>query len=617
MLFAITAACAGNHGTALVPSQSARRTTKDIGTAQNGNLVLNGTIVSTTTDEFTISTGPSECGLLDIHTSSSTSYEPSTFTPATGNNVTVSGTGSCSTDMSSTSEVTENNLTVGGTISGVATGHFTISTGSNQCGMLNVYYANITGLSPASYTPATGDNVFAIGYGTCSTNIQAGQIVKAPASAPYHMNDYAYWHADDINISVSPNVMASDYNYAETGSASTGTYGNEYLGAGGVHSVEYIDPNLINECPESYSDSATPTPAPCSTETEDFGHYISNVASDYLHDADDNRLHIIDDGYAEDRTNPHTTEVQTGVNTITSGFSGDYNLVFMDDTQTAIATSSETVTWASPAVSPYPPAEYPDPSDADAQFTSDMEAMIAESNFPVLMNVGKQNPTYNTTLLTANNVYGLVIEDCFTDGGPNGEALNTSQNPFNSSGEGAFEWEADFILTATSLEKYSLCLNIGTELATRSPIEDRLYDLGSYLLVYDPTYTIIAGEFPSPSPNPSPDYNYAEHSLVPESPLQSATNLSVDSLATTNGVYVREFDHCFLGGTYNGPCAVLVNPTTGAITLPNPLPVLYVYHHAMQLTSSAWSDGGTAYFSAPAPSPSATLAPESATILGP
>lgn len=614
---AAIAACSG-HVATTVPATTANAAPQAAGGAQNGNFVINGTIsaiISPT--EFTLSTGPTQCGFIHVTTTSSTTVVPSGFVPAAGANVTASGTGSCSQAMTATTQLTENTMTLGGTVASVSGSTITLNTGPQQCANIHVSVNANTGYTPSTYKPAAGDNATALGYGSCSTSVQGAQLIQGPTTpSTTHVNDYAFYHEDGINADVANSVMQAQYNYAETGSASNGDYGATYLsGVSGLNSVEYIDPNLLSNCPHTYSDQTMPTPAPCSTAAGDFGHFIHNTAADYLHDAAGNRLHIMQSTTnAEDRSNPASSDVQNGVAAMTNFTqTSGYTQVFMDDTQPAIASLAEVGAWATPAVSPYPPQEYKGDASPDTTFTTDMTALIAKSHNPVWINVGFTDPTYNTTLMSATNVYGVVLEGCFTD---DGKAYGNDEN-INSGAVEGFEFIANYMLTATSLHKHSLCL---TKTANRTGTVDRMYSFASYLLAYDPTYTVTGSVIPTAVTSPDAHDTYAEHQLQPMAAIKSA-GTNVDTLATkingVNALYTREFEHCFLGKAYQGPCAVLVNATKSAIVLPTPLPLEFVYHHAMQLDNNAWSDGGTATFAASAPAAGASLPAYSATILAP
>ncbi|HLI95337.1 MAG TPA: hypothetical protein VKT72_04520 [Candidatus Baltobacteraceae bacterium] len=149
------------------------------------------------------------------------------------------------------------------------------------------------------------------------------------------------------------------------------------------------------------------------------------------------------------------------------------------------------------------------------------------------------------------------------------------------------------------------CYADNTTALAASSIAQRLYIYASFLLTYDPNYSVFQESFTTPSTFKV----FPETGLVPMNPITTPT--SVSGLATSTGAYMREYDACYYRGSYVGKCEIVVNPsTTSAVNVPNP----WRLHHSMTLSGGGVLDGGTAWFADAAP---AMMAPKSGLILTP
>ena|ERR1700680_1760822 len=119
-----------------------------------------------------------------------------------------------------------------------------------------------------------------------------------------------------------------------------------------------------------------------------------------------------------------------------------------------------------------------------------------------------------------------------------------------------------------------------------SAIASRLFVYASFLLTYDPATSILFEDYSS---QPSNFWVYPESELVALNPVVAAP-ATIGGLQVSTNVYAREYNACYLRGSYVGPCAAVVN-SDGSSSHPFPFPTKY--HHAMTLAGGGVLDGGS------------------------
>lgn len=211
--------------------------------------------------------------------------------------------------------------------------------------------------------------------------------------------------------------------------------------------------------------------------------------------------------------------------------------------------------------------------------------------------------------LQAPVVAGGMLED-FIWGNKNPSGYNTLTGTGSS-----WQSQEDMQIATVRMGKIFEALENGpyTSYETTNPpnsalgVAARTYVYASTLLTYDPKLTQYGQEIKTTSGW----MNFPEEGLVPMYPVIPAA--SVSSVLTLqrgiNGPYVREYLGCYYRGSYVGPCAVVVNPSTNIVAVSLP-----AYQHSMVLTGTDIIDGGTATFAGPAVT---SLGPTSAAILFP
>jgi hypothetical protein len=148
------------------------------------------------------------------------------------------------------------------------------------------------------------------------------------------------------------------------------------------------------------------------------------------------------------------------------------------------------------------------------------------------------------------------------------------------------------------------CYADNTTAAASTVIPQRLFIYASFLLTYDPNYSVFQESFTTPSTFKV----YPETGFVPMSPVSVPTGVS--ALKTSTGAYLQRYNSCYYRGTLLGHCEIIANPGTTTVSVPNP----WGLHHRMVLSGGGVLDGGTATFTGTAPT---TMGPKSGVILVP
>lgn len=191
----------------------------------------------------------------------------------------------------------------------------------------------------------------------------------------------------------------------------------------------------------------------------------------------------------------------------------------------------------------------------------------------------------------ASNVIGAMCEECYA-------AYNTAKVDFPIGGT-VWQHTENAEIALVSMHKifWDYARAIGDP---SSETGLRTFIYASFLLTYDPSYAMLQEAFTTASRFPI----MPETGLVPMNPLSTSTSVSGYA---RGGVYMREFANCYYEGNSVGACAVVVNPSGSSASIPS-----NSYAHAMALSGSGVLDGGSASFTASAPT---TLGPNSGAVL--
>ena len=201
--------------------------------------------------------------------------------------------------------------------------------------------------------------------------------------------------------------------------------------------------------------------------------------------------------------------------------------------------------------------------------------------------------------LDGPNVTGGMYEMCLTAFDP-----HTDHTLGQRRVDGAWRSVQNSHLAAIAHRKSFFCFaESPLDGASAAGIGDRTYTYASFLLAYEPNYSVLQEALRSA---PSGVPVYPETSVVALAPRETASG-DIETLRR-GGAYVREFARCYVARAPVGPCAAVVNPASNG-SVPWPLPG---YRSALAFTGGSIADGGHVRFAAPVP---AVLAPATAAIV--
>ena len=181
------------------------------------------------------------------------------------------------------------------------------------------------------------------------------------------------------------------------------------------------------------------------------------------------------------------------------------------------------------------------------------------------------------------SAYGGELEGCY------GNVTITNPVPKNAVWRNFETTE----LTMTTIQKPFVCRGLKLTPADTS-YKERVFQYASFLLTYNPSTSIISEKFSTPS-NLSV---FPEEMLVALDPLIPSP-ANIDDLRSSAWIFGRQYASCYLGGTFIGACAAVVNPSNAAV--PSPFPWPGVYAHSLVLSGAGILDGGTASVTGPPP----------------
>jgi hypothetical protein len=195
--------------------------------------------------------------------------------------------------------------------------------------------------------------------------------------------------------------------------------------------------------------------------------------------------------------------------------------------------------------------------------------------------------------LAAPNVIGGEFEECFNDGMWTAEEDSQLQTVALLKSEGKPSGPGWW------------CYLDNTSADGAASIPQRLFAFASFLLTYDPNYSLFQESYTT---SPSTFQIFPETGFVPLGPASRPSGVS--GLQSSTGAYVQSYSACYYRGSLVGSCEIVVNPTSGTVSVPNP----HGLGHSMVLSGDGVLDGGSVSFGGTVP---ASLAPQSAAILVP
>ena len=423
-------------------------------------------------------------------------------------------------------------LTVTGSIVGLFSGGFTLDTGSSQCYKLHIYTHSSTSISGGKI--ATGVTAKVYGQGSC-TAISAITITIGTSTSSTavlrHILTADYLGKPYGTTSVSWSAAAPYLSWAQTQPA----YANA-IHAVGIKTEFYADPNV------------TTSGAPMYTSSEStFAHTCSGSRLSYAYDG--HRMYIMSIG---------GSAMQSLFSSYTASIASQahFDAIFEDNAGPLGSITAD-------------PCNY-----SDSYWLSYGRTLNQASRVPVIFNglaaYHDHGISLSVGLLSSSNTLGGVLEHCYSD--------NATPKYHG------WIWQAQEA-TELYVGKYGKMFKcmLRNTLSASSSTDARNYALASFLLTYNPAHSVLWEEFATASGL----HVMPETGLVPMYPTINPT--SVSSLHLSSGTYARQYQKCYLRGSYVGACAVVVNPDT--VSHPFPYPA---YHHTLYLSGAGVLDGGKA-----------------------
>jgi hypothetical protein len=266
------------------------------------------------------------------------------------------------------------------------------------------------------------------------------------------------------------------------------------------------------------------------------------------------------------------------VNSSNAGYTNPFDLIFIDSANSFYGISAM-------------------PCNFNAStWTTDMDTAIAAEPYPTIINTlstSASQVSNQVAGLQASNIAGGEYEHCFNDRqwSVEEQAQIQTLSLLKSEGKpaGPGYW----------------CYLDGTSADASTVIPQRLFAYASFLLTYDPNYSVFQESFASP---PSTFKVMPETGFVPLSP--ASVPGSISALKSSTGTYVQKYGACYYRGSLVGRCEIVVNPDAShSFSVPST-----TFHHAAALSGEGVLDGGTMKFGAKKPT---SLGPMTAAILTP
>lgn len=539
----------------------------------SGVLAVSGQIAYVTSTRLSVQ-GGSGCGYYYLYLNSGTTYFNGS--PKVGQYAEFTGPGTkCSSVTAQTVYLSSTALastSTSGTVVSQQSYGFTLNTGSAT---IPVAMSSSTVVYGAALT--VGSNVTVTGIGSTATALTATQIaVQAPATpaptgsptptpGPISMTHvlvgglvYGY---GGTPTNVSATSIAQYLNWAETGSQYVGT-----LKAVGIKTIAYTNfwRNYTTDNPQTGYTDLKPGGAHADAEAKDCsGNPVYDTAYGGGYEADARASDAL--AHAQVTTN-------NGYAVTSQGF----DALFSDDTGSVWGVSL--------------PCNY-----SQSAYDAAVNSVHSALGVSLWVNAlgAAPNPATAIDLTQPANVVGAMCELCYGINGSSGDYIQTGTSWLNvenaeigMAAQQKIFWDYARLTGDPSLE---------TGLRT--------YVYASFLLGYDPSYSMLQEAFATPSGFPV----MPETGLVAENPLTTAS--SVSGYQAPGGAYFREFAACYYRGAFVSNCAVAVNPGGTSVPVPSTS-----YSHSLSLSGSGVLDGGSATFTGGTVS---QLAPGTAAILFP
>lgn len=541
----------------------------------SGIVEQTGQITSVNSTRMTVQAGRG-CGSIYVYLNSSTNYFDGS--PATGQYGTFTGTGNrCGSITSASVSLASSAFTSSTTTGTVAQAEpygFLLNTGSTSVPVA-IYSSTVI----FGGTLMTGSQVTVTALGTTSTGLTATQIAVAPPPTP------------TPNPSASPSPTPGPITMQHVAVAGF------IYGYGGIPTsiplsevTPYVNWAFTDE---QHAQAIRAAGLKLAIYTNFWRNYSSDSPSDGYTDLEPGGPHadtealdcnnnpLYDPNYgggyeADARDSAALTHAQIVSQYREGEYGNVYDALFSDDTG---------------SVGGMTPCNY-----NESTYDQATNAVHTALGVPMWVNAlgGAPNPANAIDLAQPANVLGAECEQCYSyNGTQDGIQTGTSWTNVENAEIGMVAQHKVFWDYARATGDASQETGL------------RLYAYASFLLSFDPTYTMLEEALATPIKFPV----MPETGFVPMQPLTTAS--SVSGYQAPGGAYFREYAACYFRGQFVSNCAVVVNPGSSNVPVPSTS-----YSHSAVLSGYGVLDtpAGTMSFNGGAVS---SLAPGTAAILFP
>ncbi len=366
-------------------------------------------------------------------------------------------------------------------------------------------------------------------------------MMNPVAAADRRVKTMLYYGLNGINTAIPASFMAAHTEFVDSDIGESDR-AEAFKHAGGRYAMAYTDPGTVPYC--------SPPFGPGGRCTGSIGN-LNPPESAWLHDSHGERIRrFVNDHFQyTEALNPASPAAQAAYHAFTEkllGTAPDVDFFLADDSGGPLRGYGDSLDSGAYWNFNERPVELRD----DQKFVAGREAMFRSAARPVIVNgVGPDDmPSYDGAFGRAPNVAGILFEGCIQD----------SDTGLHGIAHDKLRRQSDGLLATIAANRYAVCMFVG-----KATPANRIYDLASWWLTYDPRYSVAA-----PNVDSSDGFTvFPEFAIVPTQPRETAHKTIAD-LRTPAGLYLRRFGACFQNGAPIGPCAAVVNPTGDAQPFP-------------------------------------------------
>jgi hypothetical protein len=375
----------------------------------------------------------------------------------------------------------------------------------------------------------------ALALAACGPRIAAARDdapAAVPASVPLHVMTLGFVGAEHGVRDAATYRFGIAASYAQAASVLTWAITDDRFApavhAAGMHTAFYTDPHRLS--PNGFP----------------MAHAVPGDERAYYHNCDGSRVRTSYDG-----------TLTQNVGDLASPALLTFWNAYIDAHQRATGAAYDAV-WeddAGPLGEFYQPFDTPLPGcwyPGDARYADEQRAFDAHAHLPVIFeNLANHHGAHVSdavALVAAPNVVAGLLEFCFANGYGGRDARAKEAGTI-------WRVEEETVVRVIAERRMLICYDYPSGAADAAAYDQRGYIAASFLLTFDPRWSVLAEQVETPSGVDAEP----ESAFVPLDPVRAAPQ-SIEDLRTATGAYAREYRACYLHGRLLGGCAIVVNP---------------------------------------------------------